>query len=113
GVFVDSQSGFQSIFGWYSSDVDLERQSLLQKRTGSEEPAKVDAGFGFLVLLYLFALLFNLLILVAAVALDFVGKFIPPKFQPYLRWRWPAAAAVTLGAFAVLLLHDAVGFGLE
>jgi hypothetical protein len=61
----------------------------------------------------LLLLVLNLVVVGAAAAVPFFQHHLSPALQPFLRWRWAATAIVTLLAFAVLFLQDAVGFGLE
>jgi hypothetical protein len=109
GYGVDTQNAWQATFGSASTDKDLEEMSMVNTKRDKDA---VDPGFNFLLLLYLLGLLVNLVVLVAAIALEFTGKYIPPNFHKYLRWRWAAVAVVTLLTFSVLLLHDMIGFGL-
>jgi hypothetical protein len=125
GVYVDSQNAWQAAFGSVSTDPDL-RKNLSSIRTEDKDntaadveqiPIKAikagDPGFGVVMFLWLLLLLANSFVVIVAVVAGYVHGFVPPKVQPYLRWRWAAAALVTLVSFLFLVLQDSIGFNLE
>jgi hypothetical protein len=122
GVWLDSQTAWQVIFGGTSTpDRDAEPLSWFKERgkqrvralqlpmAGEAEPP----GWGFLMLFYLPLLLLSLAAATAVVAAPKYQQLLPPVALKYLQWGWPAVAVVTLLAFALLLLQSAVGFSLE
>jgi hypothetical protein len=120
GVWLDSQSAWQILFGVTSTaDKDTEPDSWVKgkhREYALPQPMAGEAGdphFGWIMFLYLPLLLLNLVVAAAAAAAPYLKTYLPPSLYPYFRWRWAAAAVATLVAFAVLLLQGAVGFSLE
>jgi hypothetical protein len=120
GIPVDSQSAWQAAFGLTPPvDKETEPQSWFngkQREKALPEPLAGKAekpGFGVLAFFYLLFLMLNLVVVAAAAAVPFLQQQLPPVVQPFLRWRWAAAALATLLAFAILFLQNTVGFGLQ
>jgi hypothetical protein len=106
GYAVETQSGFQAAIGSVSTTKDLEDLSPIK---GKQQEVSVSV----LTIFYLLGFFATLFVVIAAVALDFAGKLLPPNMDKVIRWRWVAAAVVTLGSFFLLLLQDVLPFGLE
>jgi hypothetical protein len=110
GITLDSQNAWQATFGSWSTDSDLKDESPF--KAGADFKAE-DPGFGVLMLFWLLFFFFTFFLVIAVVALSFTHRFLPPKVQPYLRWRWALAALVSLLGFFVFFLQDAIGFNFE
>jgi hypothetical protein len=122
---VVSQSGWQAMWGNVYVDSDLEKEPLiLGYKVSAKEgdttvqvemppPQESDVGWSPILLLYWLGLFVNVVMAAGVVAVGFGKQLIPPALQPYLRWRWPVVALLTLGTFAFLLLQDSIGFGVE
>jgi hypothetical protein len=107
-VTIDSQNAWQATFGSWSTDPDLKSWSAFSTKFKAAEP-----GFGVVMLFWFLVYFLTFLLAIAAVALSFTHRFLPPKVQPFLRWRWALVALVGLLGFFFLLLQDAIGFNLE
>jgi hypothetical protein len=123
GVYVDSQNAWQAAFGSVSTDPDL-KKNYSSVRSDDKDSAAADLGtmptikagdpgFGVVTFFWLLAFLGNFFLVIAVVAAGYVHGLLPPKVQPYLRWRWAALAVVTLVCFLLLVLQDSIGFNLE
>jgi hypothetical protein len=122
GVYVDSQNAWQAAVGSVSTDPDLRKTYSSIRIEDKDNPAADlgtmpikagEPGISVVTIFWLLAFLANSFLIVAAVAVAYVHGFLPPKVQPYLRWRWAAVALVTLLCFLLLILQDSVGFNLE
>jgi hypothetical protein len=117
GVFygsyrVDSQNAWTAAFGSVSTNSDYDELSFFKE--GKKSGLKVEpVGWNVLTLFYLLGLFATLLVVIAAVALDFTGKYLPPQAEKFTRWRWVAVAVVTLLTFFVFLLQDVIPFSME
>jgi hypothetical protein len=113
---IDTQNAWQVAFGSVSTSSDVEDLSWVKGKKGGGEfgpKEPIDVGVGFLTILYLLGLFVTLFVVVAAIALDFTSKYLPPNVEKFTRWRWVVVAAVALLTFLVMLLQDVVPFSLE
>jgi hypothetical protein len=108
GVGVDTQSAWQAAFASVSTDSDLEEYSAVKSKV-----ANVEVGVSVLTIFYLLGFLATLFVVIAAVGLEFGGKYLPPNLEKFTRWRWVAVAVVALGSFFMLLLQHALPFNFE
>jgi hypothetical protein len=120
GYGIDTQNAWQAAFASVSTSSDLEDMSWLKPREEGKgpkgaftRPPGIEVGVSVLTIFYLLGLFAILFFVVAAIALDFTGKFVPPQVEKFTRWRWVAVAVVALLSFFVLLLQDVIPFSLE
>jgi hypothetical protein len=118
-VVVDSQNAYQAAFGSVSTDPDLKNLSTVRAADKDANanlmgmPPAGEPGFGVVAFFWLLAYFLTFFLVIAGVAVGYTHRWLPPKVQPYLRWRWAALALVTLVSFLFLALQDSIGFNLE
>jgi hypothetical protein len=115
---VDTQSAWQAAFGRVTTDLNFETISIVQPKRAEDEVTirmmpRVVPGFDFLLFMFLLLLFVNLVVAVVAVALNFSMQILPAMLQPYVSWRWPVLALITVVVYGLLQLNDYVGFNLH
>ena len=121
GVYVDSQNAWQAALGSVSTDPELKSLSSVgaSDKDSATAPDMFGAlkagepGFSVVTSFWLLTFFGTFVLTAAVVAVGYGQAFLPPKVQPYLRWRWAALALVTLLSFLFLALQDSIGFNLE
>jgi hypothetical protein len=108
GYGVYTQSGFQAIFGSYSTDPVGEK--VLAKEKEIQEYMRAN---WFRMGLYFLLVVGALVLAVAPKVLSAASLRVPPALQAYWPWRSALLAAAVLLAFVILLIQLAAGFGLE
>lgn len=117
GVTLNSQSAWQAAFGSWWTDQTLEKyladKGILMPFDTLSPSKAGDPGFGVVTFFWLLFFFLAFFLAIAVVAIGFTHRLLPPKIQPYIRWRWPALALALLLGFFFMLLQDAIGFNME